>query len=244
MARVDLKKSCGLNIVYDGQELHFADMTFNEKLSVSVDEIRPQLLNQELTCPEIFYTKYKGVDQEGVYAKKKLALNVYLIEPNLAGIEFVKTKGSKVAKYPRMFEVVHGSATIIMQSYESKKDGGDIIISNLRKMQKAVVPPGYTVSITNPRQSLLILFEILPLDARVTTLLDDMNGMTYYIIRKNAKQEIVRNPVYKLVSNPRKVNWDKIAGDLNMTPKTPLIKQILRKYDKFKWIFDQNDFSV
>ena len=75
-------------------------------------------------------------------------------------------------------------------------------------------------------------------------MLDGKSGLAYYVIRKNAKQEIVRNPYYKIVNEPEKLDWDKIILNYGITPKTPVIKQIIRKYEKFDWLFKENSITL
>jgi oxalate decarboxylase/phosphoglucose isomerase-like protein (cupin superfamily) len=236
-------KSSGFSLSYDGGKLLSPDLAFNEIVNVTVGEMRPQLLNKDLTSPEIFYCKYKTLDQDGIYAKKHLRNNFYVVPPNLAGIEYIKTKASRMPNYPRLLEVAYGNAVVLMQNFHEEEDG-DIIVASMKKNQKIVVPAGYTISIINPRSYVLVMCEIVSIDAREQIILDEMGGMSYYVIRKNAKQEIVRNPMYKSVRRPRRINWENLYKQLNITEKTPLIKQILRKYDKFKWIFEEDSFSI
>ncbi len=66
----------------------------------------------------------------------------------------------------------------------------------------------------------------------------------WLIIRKNAKQEIVRNPNYKIVSEPEKIQWDTVLTKYSITAKTPIIKQVMRKYEKFEWIFKENSVNI
>jgi len=60
--------------------------------------------------------------------------------------------------------------------------------------------------------------------------------MAYYVIRKNAKQEIVRNPNYKIVNEPEKIDTEKILKEYLITPKTTITKQIIRKNERFDWL--------
>ena len=60
--------------------------------------------------------------------------------------------------------------------------------------------------------------------------------MAYYVIRKNAKQEIVRNPNYKIVNEPEKIDTEKILKEYSITPKTTITKQIIRKNERFDWL--------
>lgn len=244
MAKIDLKKTSGFPLIYDGEDLQAKDLTFRETVAVSIEDIRPQLLNKELSCPEVFYKKYKNLDFDDLYASKDLQINFFVLKPNLAGIEFVKTRASKCLHYARLIDVVYGGATILMQRYRSPKDNRIIRIATKRE-QKVIIPAGYSAVIVNTRQnSNLIFAEYSCAEAKSKIVLDDKNGLAYYIIRKNAKQETVRNPNYKIVNEPEKQDWDKIMLSYGITPKTPVIKQILRKYEKFDWLFKADSVTI
>lgn len=243
MAKFNLKKSLGFSVEIDDDQIVSSDIPYTSSLSVGISEMKHQLLNSEITCPEVFFRKYYKFDRDGIYQKKKLSINVIIVQSNLAGIEFVKTKGIRTPKYAKIIEVLNGSGLLIMQNFETNYEG-DIITVNLRKDSKVVVPPDYAYSIVNTRASLLIASEICYVNATEIDELDDMNGMSYYVIRKNAKQEVVKNPEYKLVSAPRKIKWESVLTKYGLTFKTPIIKQILRKYDKFEWLFKEDSISV
>lgn len=243
MARIDLKKSSGLPILIENDELLSQDISFESQVMISIADMRPQLLNMEVNCPEIFVRKYKNIDHEGIYREKNLSINLYIVMPNLAGIEFVKTKANISVELPRLIEIVHGGGTAVLQKFTNSVEG-DIIVSSLKKGQKIIIPPDYDFSISNTKSSILVFVEYCKLNTEIIDSLDDINGMSYYVIRKNAKQEVVRNPFYKLAKAPRKVNWEKVLLSHNITYKTPLIKQILRKYEKFDWLFNSSDISV
>ena len=116
MSKIDLRSASGLPIVFLDDELVFKDAGCKEKMVVGIDDIREQLLNKELDCPEVFYTKYKEVDtKDNLFKSKKIKVNIYTMLANLAGIEFVKTRTTRCKKYPRIIEILHGSATILMQ---------------------------------------------------------------------------------------------------------------------------------
>jgi len=238
MLKNDLKKISGLSIKFEGGRLICEDLNINDTVDISVNDIRAQLLNQELSCPEIFYTKYVSLDHENVYKQKEIVLNVYIIPSNLAGIEYVKTKAS-ISSRNKILETLNGAGVIVMQNY-SESDLGDIVVAQVKKGSKIIVPAGYTMSIVNTRQSTLIVEEITSANFEENYDLDDMNGMAYYIIRKNAKQEIVRNPMYKMANKIRRVNWEAQLSRLGVTLRTPIIKQILRKYERFSWLFSKN----
>ena len=244
MAKIDLKNSSGFPMTFNGDDLEVKDFSFNEIKDITIDQVRAQLLNKELTCPDVFYKKYVGLDNDDIYKSKKIQVNFYTLKPNLAGIEYVKTRATRCSKYPRILETVHGGATIILQDYNGPKKNR-IILASTKKKQKIIVPAGFAFVVVNARQnSNLVFSEYLYINSKLQVVLDDRDGLAYYIIRKNAKQEIVRNPSYKIVNEPEKLDWDSIIQEYGMTPKTPVIKQIVRKYERFDWLFKENSVSI
>jgi oxalate decarboxylase/phosphoglucose isomerase-like protein (cupin superfamily) len=244
MARIDLKSSSGFPATYDGEELLIKDFSFKSKRDVTIDDVRNQLLNKELNCPEIFYTKYKQLDNNDIYQSKGITINFYVVPPNLAGIEYVKTRATRASKYPRIFDFVYGGATVLIQNYSGVRKN-KVIKTTVKKKDKIIIPVGYDVAIVNVRQnSNLIFTEYYSTKAKPKVVLDERNGLAYYIIRKNAKQETVRNPSYKIINEPDKVDWDSIREEYGITPKTPIIKQIMRKYERFDWLFKENSVQI
>lgn len=245
MAKLDLKQSTGLPLTYNGIDILPQSMQFHKKTTtVGIDEIRPQLLNKELNCPEIFYKKYMHLTDGETIEKKKLSINYYVLYPNLAGIEYVKTRASRCNMYPRIIEVAHGGGKILLQKFNSPLDN-QFIITTAVKGSKYIIPAGYSFCLANTRQnSKFVVEEIHFNEAKIRVVLADKSGMAYYVIRKNAKQEVVRNPNYKIFNKPEIVNWEEKLKEYGITPKTPVIKQIMRKYDKFKWLFEENSVHI
>ncbi len=244
MAKIDLRQSSGLPVYYSGEDLLPQGLSITEVSTVCIDDIRPQLLNEDLNCPAIFYKKYKDIDKDFVFKEKDIRINMYLIYSNLAGIEYAKTFATKCKRYPRIFEVSYGGGIILLQKYESTTNNRVFKIL-VKKGQKIIVPAGYTCSIINSRQnSTLIVLEMHSRKAKPRIVLDDRRGMSYYIIRKNAKQETVRNPEYKMVGDPEKFDIDSILSKYGVKDQTPIVKQIMRKYEKFKWLFQQDSVNI
>ncbi|MCD4756415.1 hypothetical protein K8R20_02260 [bacterium] len=238
MAKTNLKQSSGLPLFFNGESLLSEEYHPKEISTIHIENIILQLLNQDLDCPETFYTKYKAFDNQAQDLKNNnLRVNMYLMKPNLAGIEFVKTKATKCSSFPRLFEIVYGGGNVLLQKYISPIQN-KVYRLQVRKGSKFIVPPGYSICMINTRQaSTLIAIEISSKKALTRVVLEDKHGMSYYIIRKNAKVEIVRNPAYKIVNDIEEINTNKVLKDWNITKKTPIIKQILRNNEKFDWIF-------
>ncbi len=244
MARIDLRQSCGLPIIYTGEELLPQGLSISEISTITIDNVRSQLLNEDLNCPEIFYKKYKDIDKDNVFRERNIKINMYLIYANLAGIEYAKTFATRCKKYPRILEVTYGGGTILLQKYDSV-DSNRILRISVKKGDKVIIPNGYAATIINSRQnSNLIVLEVLSREARQRIALDGRRGMSYYIIRKNAKQEIVRNPEYKIAQNPEKINMNEVLSRYKIRNGTPIVKQIMRRYEKFTWLFKEDSVTI
>jgi hypothetical protein len=245
MAKTNLKSSSGLPLYFNGEEIQSEEFESKSTSTIELEDIRPQLLNQELDCPDIFYSKYKDIDNSsGYFEKQNLRVNIYLIKPNLAGIEFVKSKATKCSSYPRLFEIVYGGGNVLLQKYVGPNEN-KIYRLQVKKGSKFIIPPGYAVCLVNTRQaSTLISVEISTRDARTRVVLEDKRGMSYYIIRKNAKVEVVKNPSYKMVDDIEPLDIEPLLEEKRITPKTPLVKQIERKSERFKWIHEKGDLDI
>lgn len=243
MTRIDLKKSSGFPLIYDGENLISDELSYSDKRVFSISDLKNQLLNDEVTCPDFFYIKYSNWDKDGIYNSKNLQVNFYIVMPNLAGVEFVKTRAVTCTNNHRIIEILYGGGTLINQDFDTTPEG-NIWYSTLKKGQKAIIRSGFSSCIANTKLTPLIYLEICPSNSIFDDSLDDMKGMSYYVIRKNAKQEVVRNPEYRLVTEPRKVNFEKVLTKFGITNKTPIIKQILRKYEKFSWLFNSDDINI
>jgi len=240
MAKIDLKRSSGLPIFYSGEDLLPQGLTVGKTTTACLDDVRPQLLNEDLNCPAIFYKRYVDIDKDNVFKDKKIKISIFLVLPNLAGIEYAKTIATKCNSYPRILDVVYGGGVIILQKYKGLNEN-HVIKMSVRKREKIIIPPGYAFSLVNSRQnSAFIVLEVHCRSARPREVLDERKGMSYYIIRKNAKQETVRNPEYKQVEQPEEINLEAIQKKYGVTPKTPIIKQIMRKYERFDWLFEKD----
>lgn len=242
--KIDLKQSAGLPLFYSDEELQPQGLTISSVSTIGINEIRQQLLNNELSCPEIFYRKYKDIDKDKIFQLKNLLINVYVLYPNLAGVEYTKTLATRSLRFPRILEVLYGGGTVLLQKYDGPLKN-DFIKLTVKKGQKIIVPAGYASVAVNTRQSAdFIIMEVSSRIARTRIVLDDRRGMAYYIIRKNAKQEIVRNPEYKIVDEPRTFEMESILSKFGVTAKTPIVKQVMRKYEKFDWLFKENSVTL
>ncbi len=244
MSVIDLKKFSGLALSYDGRRLVAQEggIDIGSVNVMKIDEMRPQLLNPDLSCPVIFYSVFADIDRKSVLRRRNLQFDVFVVPQNLAGIEYVKTKGVRVGSQCVLLELVHGFLTIIMQSNRYDSIDGELksMMVKLKRGDKYVVPPHTDFILVNTRQTTAVMAMMHSTKTRVRNVFDDTRGGAKYIIRKNARQEIVQNPHYRKVNHIRSCKPDDLYKYFGLTAKTPVFKQILRKYDRFRWLHDSS----
>ncbi len=243
MRKISLKKTSGLNLVFEKNAFRFEKVSYSKNKVFTLDEMRPQILNEDLQSPEIFYTKYSNLDSEGVFNNRNININLIDVPSNVAGIEYVKTKATECSTHNKVVEIVSGGGIILIQNFSSSKEESTVVLIKVKTTEKIIIPAKYSYSLINNRTTPLIALEFLASKAKNKLTLDEMRGMAYYVIRKNAKQEIVRNPLYRIVNTKKKVDWNKFYKKCCITPKTPFSRQILRKYEKFDWLLSPANTS-
>ncbi|MBN1618829.1 hypothetical protein JW887_05845 [Candidatus Dojkabacteria bacterium] len=244
MPAIDLKKFSGLSLSYEQGKLMAQEsgIDISTSRSVSIDDIRPQLLNPDLSCPKFFYYYFTSVDRKNVLKRKNLRCDFYVVPSNLAGIEYVKTRGLDTGGYPVLVDVIHGFSAVILQC--SCTSGPDSIPSTksivikLKKGEKYIIPPGWKFVFVNTRQTISVISIIFSMKASFKSVFDESRGAASYVIRKNARQEIVQNPYYRNLVKMRSVKPFDLYKYFKLTAKTPIFKQILRKYERFKWLHE------
>ncbi|MBD3329177.1 hypothetical protein GF357_01655 [Candidatus Dojkabacteria bacterium] len=237
---VDLKKTAGISMTLGPDGLNSNDFVYRRVKTFTIDNMQSQLLNQDLYCPEIFYYKYLQFDHNKVLRKKKLRLNFYVVDGGVAGIEFLKTHAYRLSNYPKILEIAYGAGMVVFLL----DDDETTLISRVKAGNKIVIPAGASVVFINTRYPPLVVAEIYTIKGRNRKTHSDTRGLPYYIISKNSKPAIVKNPRFRNIKDFTKFKWDSNISDYNISPKTPIVKQILRKYEKFDWLFKENSITT
>jgi hypothetical protein len=92
--------------------------------------------------------------------------------------------------------------------------------------------------VVNGRQMSAVVALVRSAKSEIETVFDDTRGGAHYVIRKIARQEIVQNPNFRKVTKLRPCKPEDLYRQFGLTARTPIFKQILRKYDRFKWLHD------
>jgi len=227
---------CGVTADFqNGLKIHTNGGSYQAIYSASVDDIRPVLLNESLMCPQVFYKLVIGAGRGDDKRKwKRWRHDLLLLSLGVAGVEYIKTMGWRYMKngypVPAVIETVLGSVTVLLQKPAScfKIKGilneellfcaEEFIAIKVPQRRKIVIPPGYDIVIVN--NSLNPAAVSIAVEEEAETVPSDFlesKGAAYYVIKKNARQELVPNPRYKILPPLKKKKaeevWEKVFSE-------------------------------
>ncbi len=232
--KINLKKNAGISLSWDRDKLTSNDLQFSDIVSCCIEDMRCDLLNKQLYCPENFYNKYVEADYNDIFKKKKLRLNYYVVYGGVAGIEYLKTHAFLLKGYPRIVEVLCGKGRVLIKTQDD-----EIYIVNVKINDKVLIPASAAVVFVNTKYAPMILEEVSYLEGNNVERVEENDSIPYYIISKNSKPALVQNPSFIQVDKIKIIKLNKLLEDYEISVKTPIIKQIMRKYEEFAWLFEQ-----
>lgn len=221
---------CGLDVSFkDGISVSYNESgECDDCRHVTIDEFRTYLLNGDLKYPKVIYTRIAGAGlKDDKKQWKKYRHDMLLLSLGVAGVEYVKTEGWKYVSdgkdVPVLVQTVMGSVTVLLQknarSFRVKGILGDeewfvaekIYAVRVPRGRKVVIPPGYYVVFVNNTLNPAAVSIVVDKDAKEEAApFSESRGAAYYAIKKNARQELVPNPLYRAVNPLSKVKPDKI----------------------------------
>lgn len=244
---VDLQPNLGLPIRISAGELEFADK-FVRVVRTKVfklNDMRGYFLNPLSLFPRNVYEQYFVEDTQGALRNINIGLQVYKVNPQLIGIEYAKTRGCMLNEFPRVMEINYGRVIVVLQRHRShaKSQPDDVMVAKLSARDKLVVPPHFGVTVVNntPRPA-VFTFLCHANEAPVLTMRRH-HGSAVYVIYRNKQAEIVKNPHYRNFGCYVKISKDRLEKSLDISPKTPLIKQFLRKHERYHWFYTPHTFD-
>jgi len=248
-----LSKLSGFDFKVDNlsHELILGDnVKYDDVLEGTMDHVRKCLINRELDVPIHLYRVHQNLHLEGdkiLSQDGDYQYDLLLMPPNVTGIEYVKTHGHRSPfvsdkqklTFPTVIEILYGAATILLQRFSDDFDpvygvGSEVekvYMIKAQKGSKVIIPPNYYYTLINTRGTYLVTGRLrYRWDGKVDReKVEAKHGFAYYIIRKNARQEIVLNPHYKEVPRLEKIKSDDLTKMVSLRSQKPLI-EILRKY--------------
>jgi len=239
---LDIKRNIGFSVQIIDNQIKSPDLKFKKSLLIKISSLRKQILNNEVQLPENIYRKYLRGDMHGILGNKDIAMNLLFVYPGMIGIEYCKTLCSRLLNYPKILECVYGAGVLIIYKYNLDYTLETILL-RVKAGSKVVLPCGYGYTAINTRKQNFVIAEFHSNKGKTKVISSEKHGAPYYIIAKNSRMEIVRNPNYKNISKYRKVDMKPVLLKYGISDKTPILKQILRKYEKFDWLFTQDSFN-
>lgn len=249
----DLSSKIGLPVFFDGENI-----TVDEKFLVIysqyhkyVKELSEYYLNPVTVFPKLIYKTYwvREQDNRYLFSKINVRVKIFVIFPHVIGVEFAKSKTIHSVEYPRIIESVTTPLAVILHPVDielSELRGEETKITyytELAPLEKIVVPPGWAYTIINPTKNVGVVVEVHRKDQPAHVFVEGKRGAPFYLIQRNNSQELVRNPNYRNVLRYAKVDKEKLNRGLAIAPKTPIVKQFLRKYEKFTWFFGKKELD-
>lgn len=231
------------NLRYDQNEV-----TCSGCREVSLMEIVHSLLNKSLRYPESVYSHHQRMlrVQDTTLWPENFTYDVMYIPAGLLGIEYIKTHifhmSPNYAPAACVVQVLEGVLTLVLQKNKEKDDPFDIAtcvdearILQLRRGEVAVIPSGYYYTFINTQEVPVIFARVIGVEHIVDyQTLRRENGLAYYLISKNARQELVSNPRYRSTVDVKKMS----VADLNSRysyeqSDKPLYEQVKSQSHKF-----------
>lgn len=213
MARKEIGESIGINIERENQTVYITDEFYTEKnrLPFTLENILAQAINTSVCHPAYLGEKIEIFPSEGILSLRQYRIVLNHLLGNLIGIEYVKTPGRKFNTHGCYLQCLEGKIAIVLHkskfntstfSYEAT----ETYLVSLSKGLGFIVPSDFEYTVINLQLKDAVFVEIHHSEAVYQSVFENHKGAAYYIIHKNSKREIVRNPYFKNCSLLQKIN--------------------------------------
>lgn len=242
---LDLSDTSSLDVSFDAANnriVYGEKIRHSEPQRIQLDKLVPTLLNKSLSYPEDVYEEHLKIfhEEDQSLVTAEVSYDFVCLPAGLLGIEFVKThiyfspeSENLTATLSSGVEVHYGILTIIMQKnapkgefdFETQVDEG--LIVKVRRGEKFFIPKGYLYTFINTEETPVLFVRIYRncgiLDYRM---LKRERGLAYYCIRKNARQEIVLNPLYRNTPRIKETDVDNFDFKIQLDIKKPIYQML------------------
>ncbi len=245
---INLSSKVGLPIYWKDDFLEVDDrfLTIAKWYEKFVEDLGSFYLNPVTVFPKIIYKTFwlAPQPQKLMFGKIGIRVKFVALYQHIVGVEYPKTKTIISRDAPRIVEPVQGDLHIILHDpYNLYSSPVGPLIVKVKEGEKFVIPPNWAYTLVNTNNSPVFLVEVHSIKQRPNALLKGTKGSPFYLIQRNNNLEVVKNPNYKNIEKYDTVNISKYAKKLYISPKTPIIKQFLRKYEKFSWFYSPTDID-
>lgn len=250
---VDLQANCGLPLQFDDINEKFScgeEVVYDSLEKVHLKHMLPGLLNKSLRYPETVYTQYKNIrrkQDDQMFNNTDLHYDVVMLPSGLMGVEFIrshiyhkKPAEDGAVQLSEIVETLSGRLTVLLQRNEPKDHEWDMgtkvsegLVIKLRPGEKFAIPRGYYYTFINTKVKPVVFSRFYVDDCHCDyNEFQKEQGLAYFAIRKNAKQEFVLNPRYRDIPAVKQIQsceeisgMDEIADNIDMSQ--PLYLQLV-----------------
>lgn len=254
MARKQIGDSIGISIEREKQTVHVIDEFYTEKSRVpfTLEGIISQAINTSVIHPLHLGEKIEIYPSEGILSLRKYRVVVNHLLGNLIGIEYVKTPGQRYETHGSYIQCLEGKISIILQksSFDHTMfayEAHDTYLVNLSKGLGFIIPPMFEYTVINTQLKDTVFVEIYNSDAICQNVFENHKGAAYYVIHKNSKKEVVRNPYFKKCTPIRKINISSLSDSIFTKPfSIPMLFQNIknRDDDRIKYLLGEKEFDL
>ena len=254
-----MQLSSGLPVRFDelAEKFVFGEgIIYSHVNRIPLASMLPGLLNKTLRYPETVYLETKNVrkvNDDDYFKQTGFNYDIVMLPAGLMGVEFIRSHIFYLKPDPgnlRVSEIVEaicGNLSILLQKNKPKDDFdfetkvSEGLVVRLAKGEKFIIPQGYYYTFINTKLR-PVVFSRFYLKGTLCDYSEFRReqGLAYFAIRKNAKQEIVLNPRYRDIPQIKKVSSS--AANISMSPQLgaePLYVQIVNQSNHLSSLFIQ-----
>jgi Glucose-6-phosphate isomerase (GPI) len=214
---IDLQSNSGLPLLFDdiNEKFRYGEgVIFDSLQRVPLSSMIPGLLNKALKYPETVYLEHKNIrhqQDDEIFRSTGMHFDIVMLPSGLMGVEFIRShifyaesKEKDVQGVSEIIESLSGNLTILLQRNEPKGEWdfdtrvSEGLVVKLKEGEKMVIPTGYYYTFINTRIHPVVFSRFYSEKCACDySRFQKEQGLAYFAIRKNAKQEIVLNPRYR-----------------------------------------------
>lgn len=170
----------------------------------TLDEMRDVLQNPEAIGPDVIYTVYRDVPDEG--KPEGMRADVTVISPGKLGQEYHKTYGHyHQGEGVETYKLLSGEGVILIQKPDFNLENIEAVrLVKLPPNQLIDIPSGWGHVLVNTGSSELITVNYLsPETENIYSTYEKKHGAAYYIIENDGKAEPEVNSNYQNIPEPQ-----------------------------------------
>ncbi len=266
---IDLQLTSGLPLKFDeiAERFQYGENLVYDSLNrVPLKALLPGLLNKSLRYPEVVYMEHSNIhtaEHAEIFSEKSLKYDLLMIPAGLMGVEFIRThifysapsleRNGVAGGLAEIIEVYSGRLTILLQrnapkgefDFDTKVSEG--LVVKMRAGEKFMLPRGYFYTFINTRTKPTVFSRFYSTQCSCDySQIKKEQGLAYFAIRKNARQEIVLNPRYRDIPEIRQMRCESLAANdfsesmeySSALEERPMYAQIVDNYTKLRQIFN------